>query len=175
MSEELRKGEFSESERRENFLEVKERVIPPPGSVAGGYKEGGRICSYQMFRNPQREASVSSENENKREREKTREKGKGQRDGSGVGGREIHSRGGSKTMQERDIDTQRTQTQMDGDKISQNCRQEEGQIPRELKLLVALSSPPAEGAWGLMPRSLGVQSPLLPSKLIRWGYFYPVS
>ena len=77
-------------------------------------------------------------------------------------------------MQERDIDIQRrTQTQMDGDKISQNCRQEEGQIPRELKPLVALSSPPAEGAWGLMPRSLGV--PLLPSKLIRWGYFYPVS
>ena len=68
MSEELRKGEFSESERRENFLEVKERVSPPPGSVAGGCKEGGRICSYQMFRNPQREASVSSENENNRER-----------------------------------------------------------------------------------------------------------
>ena len=82
MSEELRKGEFSESERRENFLEVKERVIPPPGSVAGGCKEGGRICSYQMFRNPQREASVSSENENKREkrperREKAREMGGG--------------------------------------------------------------------------------------------------
>ena len=43
MSEELRKGEFSESERRENFLEVKERVIPPPGSVAGGCKEGGSV------------------------------------------------------------------------------------------------------------------------------------
>ncbi|DAA19768.1 TPA: potassium voltage-gated channel, shaker-related subfamily, member 7-like [Bos taurus] len=33
----------------------------------------------------------------------------------------------------------------------------------------------AEGVRELIPRSLDVQSPLPPSKLNRWGYFYPVS
>ena len=73
-----------------------------------------------MFRNPQREASVSSEKEKKKRERKDQREGKRPERWEGAAGREIQSREVSKTMKERDIDTHRgTQIQMDGDKISQ--------------------------------------------------------
>lgn len=67
-----------------------------------------------------KEASVSSEKEEKK-REKRPERREKAREMEGAAGREIQSPEGSKTMKERDIDTQRgTQTQTDGDNIAES-------------------------------------------------------